>query len=291
MKKIGYLILCLAWLASSCVSRGTAEKLGAERDSLTGALQAKDSLLSEVFTAMNAISENLTTIKTRENLLSIAPGDGAVRPAEQVRQDIADIDRLLQENRTRIEALERSAAQLRRANVQIKGLEQMIVSLNAQLDAKDQEVGRLKEHLARAGQQVETLQAEVTQQGARIERLSDEKEALQADVADKTSRLYTVYYIVGPQKELIDAQIVRKSGFIGRTLTVNEKRSLDSFTQGDTRFLQQIPVGRKNVTVVTNHPEDSYRLVEGDGREVAALEILDPDRFWESSKILVVSYK
>lgn len=284
-------MLCIVGLVSSCVSRGTVGKVDSERDSLAVALQAKDSLLAEVFTAMNAISENLTAIKSRENLLSIASGDGAVRPAEQIRQDIADIDRLLQENRTKIDALERSAARLRQAKMQIKGLEQMIVNLHAQLDAKDEEIGRLREHLAAAGRQVETLHAQVTEQGERIDQLSDEKEELQADVADKTSRLYTVYYIVGPERELIDAQIVRKSGFIGRTLTVNEKRSLDSFTQGDTRFLQQIPVGRKNVTVVTNHPEDSYRWVEGAGKEVAALEILDPDRFWESSKILVISHK
>lgn len=290
MKKICYFLLCMACI-TSCVSRGSAERLEGQRDSLATALQVKDSLLSEVFTAVNAISENLSAIKARENILTIDNGESAKRPAEQINSDIAAIDNLLQENRTKIEALERSAAQLRNANVKIKGLEKMISSLNAQIDTKNGEIDELKHNLSQMGVQVETLSARVSEQGEQLNQLSTEKGALEADVADKTTRLHSVYYIVGPQKELIDAQIVRKSGFIGRTLTVNDKRSLDSFTQSDTRFLEEIPVGHKNVTIVTTHPEDSYRLVAGADKQITSLKILDPDRFWESSKILVISYK
>ncbi len=290
MKKICFVLLCAACFAS-CVSRGTAEKIETQRDSLATALGVKDSLLSEVFAAVNAISDNLSAIKTRENILTIGNGESGRRPVEQINEDIAAIDKLLEENRTKIEALERSAAQLRKANVRIQGLEQMITNLSSQLDEKNREVESLKEDLTQMGVQVETLSTQVAEQDRQLEELTTKKGELEADVADKTARLYAVYYIVGPQKELLDTQIVRKSGFIGRTLTVNEKHNLDSFTKGDTRFLEEIPVGHKNVTVVTTHPEDSYRLVEGEGREIVSLRILDPERFWESSKILVVSYK
>ncbi len=290
MKKICFVLLCAACFAS-CVSRGTAEKIETQRDSLATALGVKDSLLSEVFAAVNAISDNLSAIKTRENILTIGNGESGRRPVEQINEDIAAIDKLLEENRTKIEALERSAAQLRKANVRIQGLEQMITNLSSQLDEKNREVESLKKDLTQMGVQVETLSTQVAEQDRQLEELTTKKGELEADVADKTARLYAVYYIVGPQKELLDTQIVRKSGFIGRTLTVNEKHNLDSFTKGDTRFLEEIPVGHKNVTVVTTHPEDSYRLVEGEGREIVSLRILDPERFWESSKILVVSYK
>ena len=52
----------------------------------------------------------------------------------------------------------------------------------------------------------------------------------------------------------------------------------------------EVPVGQKRVTVVTTNPEDSYRL-EGDGKVVSRLVITDPARFWESSKVLIISYK
>ena len=61
-------------------------------------------------------------------------------------------------------------------------------------------------------------------------------------------------------------------------------------TQRFLRLLTEVPVGQKRVTVVTTHPEDSYRL-EGDGKVVSRLVITDPARFWESSKVLIVSYK
>ena len=52
-------------------------------------------------------------------------------------------------------------------------------------------------------------------------------------------------------------------------------------------------MGRKKVTVVTAQPEDSYWLVTGGEKDkiVTKLLITDPVRFWESSKILIISYK
>ena len=278
-------------MCASCVSRGTAEKSGSERDSLAVALDQKDSLLNEVFSAVSTISENLSAIRMRENLLALDNSESGRRPLERINEDIAAIDNLLVENRLKIESLERSAAALRKAKVKISGLEQMIGTLHAQLDEKSQQVEQLKEELAQMGVRVEDLSTQVAEQERAVEELSAQRSELEANVAETTTQLNTVYYLVGEQKALIDAQVVRKSGFIGRTLTVDERHTLDRFTKGDARELEEIPVGHKNVTLVTTHPEDSYQWVEGENREVKALRILDPERFWESSKILVISYK
>lgn len=291
MNKIGYFFLCGVALLTSCVGRGTAVRIEDQRDSLATALEVKDSLLNEVFRAMNTIAENLTAIRTRENILALGDGDGVNRPAEQIGDDIAAIDRLLAQNRAKIASLEQSALQLRRANVQIEGLERMIGNLNAEIRTKDGEIARLKERLTSADMEVETLRTQVTEQSEQIERLADERQTLQIEVEDKTERLYTVRYVVGSQRELLDAQIIRKTGFIGRTMSVRENCNLDSFTKSDSRFLDEIPLGFRNVKLVTVHPEDSYRLEVDEEKRVRALEILDPDRFWESSKILVISYK
>ena len=96
---------------------------------------------------------------------------------------------------------------------------------------------------------------------------------------------------MGPEKELRDAQIINKQGFIGRTLTVGKNGNLDSFTSADSRLLSEIPVGQKKAVVVTPHPEDSYQLVTGADKVVEKLLITDPVRFWESSKVLIISYK
>ena len=271
-------------LLASCVSRQVAVEAESRSDSLELVVSAKDSLINAVFADINAISENLALIKSRENLITLAgESEGGRRPVEEIDNDIKAIDRLLRENRAKIESLQRSAAQLRKANLRIDGLEKMIADMNRQLEKKA-EVEQLRESLVRMGDEVKSLTEEVAVRSAEVENLSGEKVELQ-------NQLNTVYYIVGAEKELRDAQIINKQGFIGRTLTVGRNSNFDSFTMADSRLLSEVPVGQKKATLVTSHPEGSYELVTDANKVVEKLIITDPVRFWESSKILIISYK
>ena len=270
-------------LLASCVSRQVAVEAESRSDSLELVVSAKDSLINAVFADINAISENLALIKSRENLITVAgESEGGRRPVEEIDNDIKAIDRLLRENRAKIESLQRSAAQLRKANLRIDGLEKMIADMNRQLAEKKAEVEQLRESLVRMGDEVKSLTEEVAVRSAEVENLSGEKVELQ-------NQLNTVYYIVGAEKELRDAQIINKQGFIGRTLTVGRNSNFDSFTMTDSRLLSEVPVGQKKATLVTSHPEGSYELVTDANKVVEKLIITDPVRFWESSKILIIS--
>ena len=272
-------------LLASCVSRQVAVEAESRSDSLELVVSAKDSLINAVFADINTISENLALIKSRENLITVAgESEGGRRPVEEIDNDIKAIDRLLRENRAKIESLQRSAAQLRKANLRIDGLEKMIADMNRQLAEKKAEVEQLRESLVRMGDEVKSLTEEVAVRSSEVENLSGEKVELQ-------NQLNTVYYIVGAEKELRDAQIINKQGFIGRTLTVGRNSNFDSFTMADSRLLSEVPVGQKKATLVTSHPEGSYELVTDANKVVEKLIITDPVRFWESSKILIISYK
>ena len=285
MKYVTVMALGAAFALASCVSKGTVVRVEDQRDSLVSVVSAKDSLINAVFEDINTISENLMLIKTRENLISVAGGsEGGRRPIEEINNDIAAIDRLLQENKDKIASLQRAAAQLRKANLRIDGLEKMIGDLNAQLAEKKNEIARLRENLTQMGVEVETLTEQVAVRSEQVETLNTEKVELE-------NQLNTVYYIVGTEKELREAQIINKQGFIGRTLTVNKTDNLASFTKSDSRLLSEVPIGQKKVSVVTTHPEESYELVTDADKVVLKLLITDPVRFWESSKILIVSYK
>ena len=285
MKYVTAMALGAAFALASCVSKGTVVKVEEQRDSLSVVVSAKDSLINAVFADINSISENLALIKSRANLITVAgAAEGGRRPVAEINNDIAAIDRLLQENKEKIASLQRSAALLRKANLRIASLEKMIADMNTQLGEKSAEVDRLREKLAQMGIEVESLSQEVAVRSAEVESLSGEKIELQ-------NQLNTVYYIVGAEKELRDAQIINKQGFIGRTLTVGRNGNLDSFTAADSRLLTEIPVGQKKASVVTSHPEDSYQLVTGADKIVEKLIITDPVRFWESSKVLIISYK
>lgn len=285
MKQVIVMALGAAFVLASCVSKSTAVKVEVQRDSLVTVVGEKDSLINAVFEDLNAISENLALIKTRENLISVAgETEGGRRPVAEINNDIAAIDRLLQDNKRKIASLQRAAAQLRKANLRIDGLEKMIADINAQLVEKKSEIAELRESLTRMGAEVENLTEEVAVQSTRAENLTTEKLELE-------NQLNTVYYIVGPEKELREAQIIDKQGFIGRTLTVNKTGNLESFTKADSRLLSEIPVGRKKVSVVTAQPADSYELVTDADKIVEKLLITDPVRFWEASKVLIISYK
>ena len=133
MKHICLPILCAACAFVSCVSRRVAEQTVVQRDSLEAVVRAKDSLIEVVFADINAVTENLARIRTRENLVALARNDeGVRRPIEEIDADIAAIDRLLQENRQKIAALQRSSAQLRKADLRIEGLEKMIRDLRSE---------------------------------------------------------------------------------------------------------------------------------------------------------------
>lgn len=285
MRNVFIMAMGVVFALTSCVSKSTAVKVEGERDSLVTVVSAKDSLINAVFEDINSISENLAQVKARENLITVAGEvEGGRRPVEEINNDIAAIDRLLQENKAKIASLERAAAQLRKANLRIGGLEKMIQDLNGQLAEKKNEIAQLREHLSKMGVQVEALTEQVAERDAAVENLSTEKVELE-------NQLNTVYYIVGAEKELRDAQIINKQGFIGRTLTVNKEGNLESFTKADSRMISEIPIGQKKISIVTTHPEDSYELVTDANKVVLKLIINDPVRFWESSKILVVSYK
>lgn len=285
--RVKHIVAAAAVVAAftSCVSKQVAVKAEDQRDSLAVVVSQKDSLITAVFADINAISENLALIRSRENLISVAGNsESGHRPVEQINNDIAAIDRLLQENKSKIASLQRSAAQLRKANLRIDGLEKMIADMNGQLTEKKAEVEQLREQLNQMGVEVKTLTEEVAVRSAEVVNLSGEKVELQ-------NQLHTVYYIVGAEKELRDAQIINKQGFIGRTLTVGGNSNLDSFTVADSRLLAEVPVEQKKATLVTTHPEGSYELVTDGGKVVEKLLITDPARFWESSKILIISYK
>lgn len=282
MKRLFPLALAAALLAGGCVEQKRIERADTERDSLQQVVARKDSLIEAVFADINAITENLAQIKVREHIISTAPAEGIARPIDQVNSDLAAIEELLAENRTRIEGLQRSAAQLRRAKLRIGELERLIDGLNTQLDGKNAEISQLRAELAEQALAMQQLN----------DRLADEQRTRRSEVDSLASRnealddeLHAVYYIVGHRRQLLEAEIV------DRSQKVAGNNSLAGFLRADSRELVEIPIRRKRVALVTPHPADSYRLILGSDKTVQKLVITDPARFWEASRILIVSYK
>jgi len=287
MKKILYLAIFLLPLFScGGGQQNVSEQLQVRNDSLALVVAAKDSLISEVFTSLSQIADNLNLIKVRENIISTSLNNNEIgkEPRVQINEDIQEIDLLLQRNRQSIAQLRKSAEQLKKANARIASLEQLIEGLNTQIERSNDEIRLLKKELNQKDVEIVGLSTEVT-------ALSHEKSKLEGEVKTQGDLLSTAYYIVGSQKELLRREIIYKSGFVGRTLKINENRSLDTFTQVDIRTFEEVIIGRKNVQIVSSHPGGSYELVMDDKGNCTSLLITNKQAFWEYSKVLVISYK
>ena len=291
MKKILYLFVLL--LLASCTGGQKTERLTSQNDSLAVAVAQKDSVLNEVFSSLSTVTENLNAIKSRENIINenIDKGEIPKGTTPQINEDIEAINQLLIANRQTIARLQQSADQLKKANVKIGSFEKLIAQLNAQIESKDQEIKILKQNLENMHVQVAELTEQVSGLNTQVSGLTAEKTSLEGEVKTQNNILNTGYYIVGSEKELLSKEIVYKSGFIGRTLKINENRSLDSFTQVDIRNFDDVKIGHKKATLVSSHPAGSYEFVMNDSGVFESLVIKDKSKFWEYSKVLVISYK
>lgn len=288
MKKILFATAVVALFLSACVSREVAEQTSSERDSLARVVAAKDSLIEAVFADINAITENLAQIKARENIITQVEPEGFARPVEQINSDLAAIEELMEQNRQKIADLQRASARLRRANLKIGELEKLIEELNGRIERQDDELAALRQELAERRAEVEQLNEEIgrmeNEHRTAVDSLTTSNRSLDAS-------LHAVYYVVGEEKKLREAQVIEKEGFIGRTLVPAKQNNLEFFLQADSRELVEVPIRQKKVTVVSAHPEGSYELIKDSEGVVLKLVITDADRFWESSRMLIVSYR
>ena len=280
-------------LLASCTGGQKTERLTSQNDSLAVAVAQKDSVLNEVFSSLSTVTENLNAIKSRENIINenIDKGEIPKGTTTQINEDIEAINQLLIANRQTIARLQQSADQLKKANVKIGSFEKLIAQLNAQIESKDQEIKILKQNLENMHVQDAELTEQVSGLNTLVSGLTAEKTSLEGEVKTQNNILNTGYYIVGSEKELLSKEIVYKSGFIGRTLKINENRSLDSFTQVDIRNFDDVKIGHKKATLVSSHPAGSYEFVMNDSGVFESLVIKDKSKFWEYSKVLVISYK
>lgn len=275
---------------TSCGNKKEVDQLKQENLKLTELVSVKDTTLNNIFMSLSEIEENLDAVKQKQNIISVSTKNGGELSKDikdRIKDDIAQINDLLEQNRRTIANLQGTAKKLKAANLKIEGLEKLIEQFNQQIGEKDAEIASLKEQLTQLNFQIGEL-------NARVDTLSAGKKRLEENVAAQTEKLNTGYYIVGSQKELEEAGIIdRKGGFvgIGKTATVNSNIDLSRFTKIDIRSFEGIEINRKDVKVLGTHPSGSYKLNIDSKKVCTSIEITDPKRFWQSSNYLVITYK
>lgn len=294
--KSKYLFLALAVLMIVSVACDVerSEKyqtLLAERDSLyTEAVAAKGGF-DQALNTINEIENALESVRAQENIIMMENQEGNTN---QAVEEINAIQQTLQENRNKINDLEK---QLAEQGATSKALKQTVSRLKKQLEEKDVYINNLKdelqqsrEQIADLNEQVSSLNENINELNTNLDVMSVQNAAQQATIENQDAMLNTVWICIGTQQALMEKGVLSKGGAFQPKDLSKQGFDKSQFMQGDKRDLDIIPLETKKPKILTNHPESSYQLDESDGGN-KIIRILDKEAFWSMSSYLVVSVK
>jgi len=285
MKKFTIIsIAAIAFALTSCdFNANRTAELEKELENLRNERHIADSLQNVFYDFLLEIEGNLTEIRTRERIVQDAARERPRNLQERIVQDLADISALMEQNRARLNDLERIRRQLRTANADVTRLTELIESLQARVEEQEEQIRELQEQLNIATQRIETLTAENVM-------ITEESERRQAVIDQQTIDLNTGFYTIGTMQALRESGIItQRGGFIGigRTNMINEEAAAQNFTRIDVREFIRLETNAQRIEIVTPHPAGSFRINNEDTRNLV-IEITDPSTFWTSSRFLVV---
>lgn len=295
MKRYLYLLLIVPMFVAC--NQKELKKLRTDNADLTVKTAQQDSTINVFLESLNTIEENLAIIREKEKVIDV---NAKEKPNKNLRERIADditlINDLFEQNKQSLAELEKK---LKNSSYQNSKLRKLADRLKLQLATKEKEILALNEKVEglnikveKMGNQIAGLEGTVSDQNTKIVELNTLSDNQQAEISDKTARLHAAYYIAGSAKELVEKQVISKTGGflgIGRTKKLSEDFLAEAFTQIDLTETKSIPVSGKKVKLVTSHPVGSYEI---QGEEtVEAINILNPEEFWKASKYLVVEVR
>lgn len=290
MKAIKNIILMIAVtpLIMACGNAADKNVSTFNEDSVNRIINQKDSEINNLLGTINEIQDGLRQITEAQGRINTLKSGGESSAKEDIRENIAFIQRVIELNREKMESLQR---QIHNSNINVENLRQTIEGLQQQIEEKSAQIDKLTAELA-------AKDATIAQQTTQIADLNTEKAGLQQDKANLSQAneakartisqqdrdLNRAWYVFGTKKELKEHGILNK----GDVLTHGYNKNY--LTEVDIRNLKTIPLGSKSAKILTNHPASSYRLERG-ADKTYTLHITDAAQFWSVSKYLVVQVR
>lgn len=282
MKKIFALALSATLLLSACTNKKEVEaaqqQANASKAELVAAVADRDQLL----TLVGEISTDMEQIKQLENILTVSGGTETPSQREQIRNDIAAIQKTLQERREKLADLEKKLASSSQSNSVMKNT---IASLRQQIDSQTAEINSLRANLDEAKAQIGTLDAQVDSLNTTVTTVVAQRDSTDMQNEQLANELNICYYAIGTKSELKENRII-ETGFLRKTKLMKGDFDRNFFTVGDKRTLTTIDLNSDKAEILTNQPAGSYVISQGNGHKT--LRITNPAAFWSLSNYLVI---
>ncbi|MBX2844457.1 MAG: hypothetical protein KTR26_22030 [Flammeovirgaceae bacterium] len=279
---------------SSCKNKELEQEVASLKEinkELKDANLDQDSSITSFMETFNEISVNLAEIREKEASIELNAESKSTDSRERIKEDLSIINDLMDQNRAKIEDLDKKLKWAWASNAKVKkSMETLKEDFLSQIEAKDTEIIALREDLTNMNITVEELSQNLVslndENVLKDEAILEKEQVIEA----QTAVINTAYYKTGNAKELVAQEIITKEGGIiglGASKQLNANLNTSNFEQIDITEIKEIPLNGKKAELVTNHPADSYKI-EGEDKEISKLVILSPEKFWNSSKYLVV---
>lgn len=263
-----------------------------QQESYAQAIASRDSMIDEMLASFDAIDANLDVIRDKEkSLQEWQPGEEILGKREdRIVRDIKLINTLMADNDKEIAKLRE---RLRKSGVNMAALETRLNHLEMENQAQSEQLASLKESLAQAEVSLANLNDTLSHRDLRIAMQSQVIDAQSQVIVAQDSKMHEAYLATGSYKELKERGLVEKKGallgVIGGEKAFTANTDSDEYVTIDQREHMRIPIFAKKPELITPHPEGSYTFEKDEDGKVAAIEILDPEEFWQSSRYLIVA--
>lgn len=297
--KIGVVLLgaltIAMWFGMSSINK-KKEAMSQDLERLEKRSLQKEMIFEEMVGLIDDVESQIDEIVKRENLIVDQRKEQPVKD-QKVRMisELQMIDELILRSAEDIKLLndKLSASDLRLGVFQkkINGLQadlqdraKEVLSLKGELVAKDEALALLINQTDSLNTQVNAYITSLGKKDFKIDQLT----ALNKE-------LYKGYLAIGTFDELKAKGVVNKEGgflgLLGRKMTLQEDAALTEFITVDKRDVSRLRIAASRLSLISEHPSDSYQIIPGETEKEQVLEITNPDTFWQISQYLVISKK
>ena len=256
-------------------------EMTALRDSLNQIISQKDNEIDGMMETFNDIEAGFREIDAAEGRVALArQGEGA-NAQERIRENMEFIKDAMARNKELINKLRQ---QLRESTIKGNALKTTIENMMKQIEEKDKKIQALIEELDAKDIHISRLDEEVANLNTNVSNLTEETNQKTQTINTQDKQLNTAWFVFGTKSELKQQHILED----GKVLQANFNQNY--FTKIDIRVDKEIKLYSRSAKMMTSHPAGSYTL-DRDANKQYILRISDPQKFWSTSKYLVILVK
>lgn len=256
----------------------------------------KESAFEEVMDLITEVEDQIGTIVEKEGLVygqSQEPLNSGKK--ENILKEIAMIDNLIFRSNQNIRTL---TDKVKSSDIKLGVFEKRINALQADLKERQSVIVDLKTELIAKDEAMALLINQTDSLNTTINAQVEEIGQRELEVKQLTAlndELNKGYMAIGTFDDLRAKGVVVKEGgflgFIGRKIGLQEDALKSEFIELDKRKVNKLRIEATSLSLISDHPSDSYQILPGEDETVKILEIINPEAFWQISKYLVISKK